>query len=417
VDAAREAIEREARTSYGRLLAFLATRTHDVASAEDALADAFQSALETWPVSGVPRKPEAWLLTTARRRLIDAGRHAAVAEAALPALSQAAEAATAVTLANAGFPDERLALMFICAHPEIEANIRTPLMLQVVLGLDAARIASAFLVKPSAMGQRLARAKARLREAALAFEVPEAGELAPRLNAVLEAIYAAYGSGWEDVQGADEQQAGLAGEAIMLGRLLLQLLPRQPEVQGLLALMLHCEARRGARRTTDGRYVTLSEQDPACWSLTLIVEAEAMLLEAAAAQSPGRFQLEAAIQSAHAQRGFGRPVVPEVVALLYEALSRLAPTTGVFVARAAAIAQARGPAEGWAHLAELPADSVTDYQPYWALAGALLAQLGRTPEATAAFERAIGLCEDRGRRAYLQAQLPVEGRPGKSDSV
>jgi predicted RNA polymerase sigma factor len=230
---ARSAVEQAARDSYGRLVAFLATRSRDVAGAEDALGDAFEAALETWPLCGVPQKPEAWLLTVSRRRLIDNARHVRVHTDAAPTLRATAEVAQELATSMV-FPDERLKLMFICAHPAIAAAARTPLMLQTVLGLDAARIASAFLARPAAMGQRLARAKAKIRDARIRFELPEAQELPARLDSVLEAIYAAYGSGWDDAAGADPRRKGLAVEAIDLGRLLLRLMPAAPEAQGLL---------------------------------------------------------------------------------------------------------------------------------------------------------------------------------------
>ena len=222
---ATRVIERAARDSYGRLLAYLAARSRDLAAAEDALADAFRAALETWPRDGVPDKPEAWLLTTARRKLLDAKRHRHVQSAAAYELLVLADEAEDFAEANNVFPDERLKLLFVCAHPAIDPAARTPLMLQTVLGLDAVRIASAFLVKPSAMGQRLARVKTKIRDAGIAFELPQERELPERLDAVLEAIYAAYGSGWDDVAGADARRKGLAAEALYLGRLLLHLMP------------------------------------------------------------------------------------------------------------------------------------------------------------------------------------------------
>ncbi|MFE0758269.1 RNA polymerase sigma factor [Inquilinus sp. NPDC058860] len=297
----RRAVERAARDSYGRLVTFLAARSRDIAAAEDALADAFRSALETWPRDGVPDRPEAWLLTAARRRLIDGARHLQVRAEAVPDLRVAAEEAQELAASDA-FPDERLRLLFVCAHPAIDPAIHTPLMLQTVLGLDAARIASAFLVSPAAMGQRLSRAKGKIRDAGIGFELPEAKELPPRLDAVLQAVYAAYGSGWDDVAGADPRRRGLAAEAIDLGRMLRPLLPAEPEVEGLLALMLHCEARREARRGPAGDYVPLSEQDSARWSKPMMAEAEHILSAAAQDRRMGRFQLEAAIQSVHAQR-------------------------------------------------------------------------------------------------------------------
>lgn len=401
---ARRAVEQAARDSYGRLIAFLAARSRDVAAAEDALADAFQAALETWPRSGVPDKPEAWLLTVARRRLIDRARHLRVHIEAVPTLLAVADEAQELASSDIAFPDERLKLLFICAHPAIDAAARTPLMLQTVLGLDAARIASAFLVQPSAMGQRLSRAKAKIRDAGIAFELPEAKELPARLDAVLEAIYAAYGSGWDDVTGADPRRKGLAVEALHLGRLLLQLLPAEPEAQGLLALMLHCEARREARRNATGDYVPLSEQDTARWSRTMIEEAEQLLDAAERASRIGRFQLEAAIQSAHARRAWTGRTDWESIALLYEGVVRLAPTIGALVGRAAAVAEARDAATGWALLEAIPPETIKSYQPYWALAAHLLKRMRRSEEAAAAYSRAIGLCEDPAMREFLARQ-------------
>ncbi len=401
---ARRAVERAARESYGRLVAYLAARSRDVAAAEDALADAFRAALETWPEAGVPEKPEAWLLTAARHRLTDGARHVRVQAEAVPTLLAVADEAQDLASTDMMFPDERLKLLFICAHPAIDAGAHTPLMLQTVLGLDAARIASAFLVRPSAMGQRLTRAKTKIRDAGIAFEVPEARELPPRLDAVLEAIYAAYGSGWDDVAGADPRRKGLALEAIDLGRLLRRLLPAEPEVQGLLALMLFCEARREARRGGDGAYVPLTEQDTSLWSEEMMSEAEDLLTSAEAGNRLGRFQLEAAIQSMHARRAVTGRTDWETIALYYEGLVRLAPTVGAMVGRAAAVAEAQGPETGWAFLEAIPADAVSSYQPYWALAAHLLKRLRRPGEAADAYSRAIGLCEDPAMRDFLARQ-------------
>jgi RNA polymerase sigma-70 factor (ECF subfamily) len=397
----RRAVELTVRTSYGRLVAYLSARTRDVAAAEDALGDALLAALDTWPETGIPDRPEAWLLTAARRRLLDRIRRAQTATRAAPLLLQATEE---LLERVEPFPDERLPLLFVCAHPAIDLTIRTPLMLQTVLGLDAATIASAFLVAPTAMGQRLVRAKARIKDAGLAFALPEPEELPERLDAVLEAIYAAYGSGWESVSGGDPRRRGLTEEAIWLGRLVVGLLPEAPEARGLLALMLHCEARREARRDAGGRYVPLAEQDVARWSRPLIAEAESLLAAAARARRPGRFQLEAAIQSAHARRAFGAPSPWEDVALLYEGLVRLAPTVGALIGRAAALAEARGAAAGLALLAEIPLEAVRGYQPYWALSAHLLTRLGRTEEARQACTRAVGLSEDPTVRAFLLAR-------------
>jgi len=400
------AAELAARASYGRLLAYLAARARDVAAAEDALGDAFAAALETWPRVGVPDNPDAWLLVAARRRLVDRARHSGVEAAAAATL----QLATATTDVNASretiFPDERLKLLFVCAHPAIDEAARTPLMLQTVLGLDAARIASAFLVAPATMSQRLVRVKAKIRDAGIGFEVPGPDELPERLQSVLEAIYAAYGTGWEDVAGADPRSRGLAEEAIWLGRLVVGLLPGEPEAAGMLALMLHCEARRPARRDASSAYVPLTRQDVARWTRPMIDEAERILADAARAKRLGRFQLEAAIQSVHARRAVTGQTDWEAIALLYEGLVGIAATIGARVAHAAAIAQARGAPAGLAALDSLPADPLTAYQPYWALRAHLLRELGRTDEARDAYARAIGLSEDGAVREFLSGQTP-----------
>ena len=396
------AAELAARASYGRLLAYLAAQWRDVTDAEDALGEAFVAALETWPRAGVPDKAEAWLLAVARRRLIDGARHAKVEDVAAAALHIVVDRAEQEASSKALFPDERLKLLFVCAHPAIDEAARTPLMLQTVLGLDAARIASAFLVAPAAMGQRLVRVKAKIRDAGIRFEIPEPRELPSRLEAVLQAIYAAYDSGWEDVAGADPRRQGLAEEAIWLGRLVTRLLPDEPEGRGLLALMLHCEARRWARRDAEGRYVPLTRQDVALWSQPLIEEAEEILAAASKAMKPSRFQLEAAIQSVHAQRAVTGHTDWEAIALLYEGLIRLAPTIGARVGSAAALAEAKGDDAGLAALEAIPPDAVTGYQPYWALSAHLLKRLGRAAEAREAYARAIGLSEDPAVRDFLR---------------
>src|SRR5499427_2618034 len=297
---ARATADAVARRSYGKLVAFLAARSRDVAAAEDALAEAFASALADWPQHGVPRNPEAWLLTAARRKLIDFVRRRQTARAAEPELEHAAEL---LALGEEGddvkIPDHRLALMFACTHPAIEVGVRAPLILQTVLGFDAAMIASAFLTSPAAMSQRLVRAKTKINQAGIPLRVPEREELAERLDAVLAAIYAAFAEGWQDPIGTEPARRELAEEALYLGRLVTELLPDEPEAFGLLALMLYADARRHARRTRDDDYVPLAEQDDNLWDDALIEEAEALLVRASERHAPGRYQLEAALQSAH----------------------------------------------------------------------------------------------------------------------
>jgi RNA polymerase sigma-70 factor (ECF subfamily) len=410
VDPARRAVELAARQSYGKLVAFLAARTGDLAGAEDALSEAFASALAGWPREGVPRSPEAWLLAVARRRLIDAGRRRRKRSEAAPALLLLSDELQAASESAGAIPDERLRLMFACAHPAIDAPLRAPLILQGVLGFDAASIASAFLVAPATMGQRLVRAKRKIREAGIPFLVPEREQLAERLEAVLEAIYAAYAEGWSDPTGAVARERGLAEEAIWLGRLVATLLPDEPEALGLLALMLHAEARRGARRDAEGGYVPLAEQDTARWAADLIAEAEAQLLRASALGRIGRFQLEAAVQSAHASRRItGRSDWAAIVEL-YDAL--LAETGSLVVAinRAVALAEHRGPAAGLAALDALAEDArLAEYQPYWAARASLLAANRDAMGAAAAYERAIGLEPDPAVRRFLQGRQAALG--------
>jgi predicted RNA polymerase sigma factor len=302
---------------------------------------------------------------------------------------------------SAEFPDERLKLLFVCAHPAIDPAMHTPLMLQTVLGLDAARIAHAFLVSPTTMGQRLVRAKTKIHDGGIQFEVPQERELPQRLDAVLEAIYAAFGIGWDDMAGVDQRGRDLAEEAIWLARVLLQLMPREAEVQGLLALMLHCEARRPARRGPEGRYVPLSEQDSRQWSLPLIEEAEGHLAEASTRGRTGRFQLEAAIQSVHAERARSGRTEWTAIVLFYEQLIRISPTLGTRTGYAAAIAEANGPEAGLGVLDGIDPDDVSGYQPYWSARAHLLQRLGKTSEAAHAFDRAIGLAEDPAVRQFL----------------
>jgi predicted RNA polymerase sigma factor len=399
---AHGAADAVARRSYGKLVAFIAARTRNVAAAEDALSEAFVSALADWPRNGCPSNPEAWLLTVARRRIIDAARRRGSGEAAAAQLQLLAEGLEAAAV-DAEIPDRRLALMFACAHPAIEKGVRAPLMLQVVLGLDARTIASAFLTSPAAMGKRLVRAKEKTRRAGIPFGIPEAEELAGRLDTVLDAIYAAFTEGWTDPGGTDVVRRDLTEEAIFLARLVAELLPNRPEALGLLALMLHADARRRARRNQEGEYVPLAEQDPGLWNWQRIEEAEALLWRASAMGSIGRYQVEGALQSAHVHRRRTGDANWPAVVQLYDALSALTGSPVVAINRALAIAELEGPDAALKALAALASDArLAEYQPYWAARAELLARSGAKDEAHRAYGIAIGLERDPAVRAFLQ---------------
>ena len=404
------AAEAAARRSYGKLVALLAARTRDVAAAEDALSEAFAAALADWPAHGIPQRPEAWLVTVARRKAIDAARRQRQGDSAGDHLRLLAEEMEQAGAEAGDIPDHRLALMFACAHPAIDAGIRAPLILQTILGFDAAAIASAFLVAPAAMGQRLVRAKHKIRQAGIPLRVPGRGELAERLGAVLDAVYAAFAEGWSDPAGTDARRRNLAEEGIWLGRLLVSLLPEEPEALGLLALMLHAEARRSARRDAAGGYVPLDRQDPAAWDAALIDEAESLLHRAGAQGAIGRYQLEAAVQSAHAIRRRAGRADWTAIERLYDALFALTASPVVAINRAIARAETDDAEAGLAALDEVAAEPrIAEYQPYWAARAALLARAERIEAADEAYQRAIGLESDPALRRFLQERLAELG--------
>jgi len=400
---AHSTAEAVARRSYGKLVAFLAVRTHDVSAAEDALSEAFASALADWPQNGCPSNPEAWLLTVARRKFIDITRRQHSSVATLD-LEQVAEILNAPP-DDGEIPDRRLALMFACAHPAIDSAIRAPLILQVILGLDAAAIASAFLMSPTAMGKRLVRAKNKIREAGIPFRIPEREELPERLDTVLEAIYAAFSEGWIDAAGTDVGRRDLAEEAIFLCRLVIELLPSEPEALGLLALMLYAEARRPARRSAEGEYVPLAEQDSTLWDWQMIDEAETLLARASALGTIGRYQIEGALQSAHVCRRRTGHANAEAILQLYDALLALSSSPVVAINRALAIAELHGARAALDAIEKVAAeDRLAAYQPYWAARAELLARIGAHAEACHAYEIAIGLEHDPSVRRFLQSR-------------
>ena len=396
-EAAPQAVDAVVRTAYGRLLSCLAAEHRDLAGAEDALGDAIERALRTWPETGVPRRPEAWLLTVARRRMIDRHRHRAVAERAEPTLQLLAdELASSEALI---IPDKRLELLFVCAHPAIDSSVRAPLMLQTVLGLDAVRIASAFLVKPSTMGQRLVRAKRKILEAGIAFRLPDAAELPERVDSVLDAIYAAFGTGWEG-----DPASGLAEEALRLGRLAAELLPDHGAAHGLEALMLYSHARREARRNAAGDFVPLAEQDTDRWDHAMISTADASLERAAQLGAAHHYAIEAMIQGTHSWRARTGRIDWATIASLYASLLRIAPSVGAAVGHAAALLEADGPEAAIAALDAIEHPRISDYQPWWTVRAHALLRLG-SDEAPDAVRRAAGLTDDDAVRRHLLGLL------------
>lgn len=399
-----------ARVTYGRLVAILSARSGDIAAAEDHLAEAFRRALESWPEAGLPQNPEAWLLTVARNLARDAARSSAVRLTTPLDLNEMdAEAMSADPLA---IPDERLKLMFACAHPAIDEAVRTPLILQTVLGLEAAEIAAAFLVPSPTMAQRLVRAKQKIKAARIPFVIPDRSEMPGRVEAVLEAIYGIYALHWIDgAQIGRDTARDLDAEALFLANLVADLMPDEPEALGLAALIGLAEARREARRDADGRYVPLAEQDTSRWDARLMRHAEALLARAEARRRIGRFQIEAAIQSVHAARRItGRTDWPAVV-VLYEGLLAIAPSVGGAVGLAAALGQsddpAHGPRAGLAVLDAFRAQIGDDFQPWWATRGMLLAASGEHGAAREHLQRAIALSNDAAIRAFLAGAIDV----------
>lgn len=405
---AREAAERAARMAYGKLVAILAVRARDVASAEDALSGALAEALVAWPRDGVPTNPEAWLLTAARNNLTDAERRSrrerALGDASMDQEHRISRLLSSLDEQDSA--DERLTLLFVCAHPAIDTGVRTPLMLQAVMGLSAEQIAAAFVVSPATMSQRLVRAKRRIVETGVRFAQPDPEELPNRIDNVLDAIYGAFGTAYNDASGTESSTA-LAHEAIDLLAIVTTQLPTCAEAWGLRALMLLCHARHRARRDTTGAYVPLREQHMAMWDHELIAAGNQSLMQAARLGSPGRFQTQAAIQAAHMDGVVRGTDNSEPIARLYDVLMVQEPTVGTMVARAAAWADAGYLEQSLSMLDALDGDDMRTHQPYWAVRADILRRLGRAAEAQHAYKRAMGLTTDHATRTWLQHRAQI----------
>lgn len=398
-----------ARDSYGRLLALLAAATSDLAGAEDALADAFERALRTWPSQGVPGNPDAWLLTVARNRLRDEWKSARVQRAvALDAVPDTLAHIDGVDVD--AIPDRRLELMLVCAHPAIDRAMHTPLMLNTVLGFTAEQVGRAFSVPAPTMATRLVRVKKRIKAAGIPFRIPDLADLPARMASVLEAVYGAYVIDWA----TGPQARQLPSEALHLAEVLTTLVPGDPEALGLAALIELSAARGPARVDAEGHFVALADQDPALWNQELISRAHEHLRAAHARGQLGRFQLEASIQAVHCARGRDGTTDWPTLLTLHRILQAIAPSLGSGVALAAVTAEVDGPAAGLAVLDALLLEAgqrARLFQPAKATRAHLLDRLGRKEEAVAAYDSAISLTHDTAEREYL------EGRRDRASGV
>lgn len=408
--AARQAVEAVHRTDYARLLAPLIRVARDFERAEEALQDAFARALERWPTDGVPAKPAAWLAVVARRRLVDLSRRTQRAEDQLAELAGDArgEEPAMVGFTDDEFPheDDRLRLIFTCCHPAIDPEVRVPLTLNALLGLHAADLARSFLVTEGTMSQRLVRAKRKIRKAGIPYRVPPAELLASRLPAVLSVIYLAFNEGYSAARGEALLRADLAEEGVRLARMLVELMPDEPEVRGLLALLLLQHARRDARVTADGELVLLEDQDRARWDRACIDEGLALLDDALSRGAPGPYQIQAAIAAVHARAARAADTDWREIALLYGALAERAPSPVVELNRAVAVAMWRGPGEGLAIVDRLRAGGALDgYLYLHATRADFLRRLGRTAEARDDYARAAKLAGNDAERRFLRRRL------------
>jgi RNA polymerase sigma-70 factor (ECF subfamily) len=398
-DAIRAAVDAAYRDEWGQVVATLIGLTGDWDLAEDSAQDAFAAALDTWPRDGIPRSPGAWLTTTARNRATDRLRRDATGAAKLRQLAVLARDPDEPPLEE--IPDDRLRLIFTCCHPALPFPARIALTLRTLAGLTTAEIARAFLTAEPTMAKRLVRAKRKIKEAGIPYRVPPAEDLPQRLAAVLAVLYLIFNEGYDE----EDVRRALAAEAIRLARVLVRLLPREPEPAGLLALMLLHEARRPTR-TDDGVLVPLEDQDRTQWDQTLIAEGVATLDAALAMRRTGSYQVQAAIAACHATAPDAASTDWPQIATLYAELARLAPSPVVDLNRAVAVAMADGISVGLGRVDELAASGRLDgYHLLPATRADLLRRDGRLDEATAAYEEAIELAPTEAERRYLASRL------------
>jgi RNA polymerase sigma-70 factor, ECF subfamily len=410
---ARAMVESVYRAESRRVLATLIRLLGDFDRAEEALQDAFAAAVERWPVDGVPRNPRAWLVSTGRFKAIDAIRRRARFDASQGeiALRLEADARAAAEHAETDIPDDRLRLIFTCCHPALTPDAQIALTLREVCDLTTEEIARAFLTAPPTVAQRIVRAKAKIRDAVIPYQVPAADDLPVRLDTVLHVVYLVFNEGYWASSGASLVRTDLSGEAIRLGRVLHELLP-DPEVTGLLALMLLHEARRPARATDTGELVLLDEQDRTLWNRTQIAEGQALVEQALASRRFGLYTLQAAIAAVHAEAPRAADTDWAQIVGLYDVLLRIDPSPVVELNRAAAVAMRDGPAAGLALIdAILVRGDLADYQLAHSARADLCRRLGRTEEARESYQRALALTRQEPERRFLERRLQELVKP------